>query len=55
VEARGREEARWREEEERRARAAKTINWATVSGGGTAKVTNLLFRAAWDFNPSHII
>jgi len=42
VEARAREEARWREEEERRARAAKTINWATVSAGGTgAKVKSL--------------
>ena len=41
VEARAREEARWREEEERRARAAKTVNWATVSGGGGAKVKSL--------------
>ena len=42
LEARGREEARWREEEERRQRAAKTINWATVSGGsGAAKVKSL--------------
>jgi len=42
VEARAREEARWREEEERRARAAKTINWATVSASGTgAKVKSL--------------
>ena len=42
MEARAREEARWREEEERRARAAKTINWATVSASGTgAKVKSL--------------
>ena len=41
MEARVREEARWREEEERRARAAKTVNWATVSGGGGAKVKSL--------------
>merc|ERR1719285_1351255 len=41
IEARAREEARWREEEEKRARAAKTINWATISAGGTPKVKSL--------------
>lgn len=40
-EARAREEHRRLEEEERQKRAAKTVNWATVSAGGPEKVKSL--------------